>query len=267
MELSSKLKIFVEKDVFEEESYEDIIGKYFEVIPLSKEDIIFYKFDKGLSSLFRGSINLGLKLGYNYKWTDCSYWLPPLREFCLNKKSIFLDANEIVKKWFKIIEFLAPSHLKSIRDYRKLFIRCSSGTKIFTGGVFSLERFERELLFMKEGHNIDPYFLCLVSDPKIIDYEYRCVFIDGKFVDACQYMREDELEVERITEEKLKEVKKKAEEIVANDIFQENIDFVLDIAQCGNSLYLLEINSFCSSSFYACDLDKIYKTWSESLIF
>ena len=177
----------------------------------------------------------------NDKLFDCLYWLPALKQYAHNFDYIFLDAEKILT----IPENQWPMFIKPVR-----------GTKAFSGYPFTKEKFQEEFNFFTRNLNESPYIICQCSPPNPIEKEYRLVVVDNKVIAGCQYLEN----AERIDKQYVPiDAWNLANEIVKNDFFLNNPNFVIDIAQNGDKFTLLEINSIHTSSFYTCDLDAIYE--------
>jgi len=242
-----KPTLFVEKDLFWEEIYQpdytSIISKYFEV-----KDVPQSLFSK--PQRIRCSLNKAVSLGLRnlLDFTDYSSWLPFLRNYSLNKNIEYRDLN-----W---LGNYAPS------DYFPKFIRPNNGRKTFAGQVFNHDKFLEEYNYLTKNLNIEENLLCVVNEPiNRISREYRTIFIDNQFVSGCQYMTDETLDVSPFLPDHVRDF---SIEISKHPFFINKFDFVIDICEVGANLFLLELNSFICSSFYACDLDRIFSKMSNT---
>jgi glutathione synthase/RimK-type ligase-like ATP-grasp enzyme len=168
--------------------------------------------------------------------------LPALKKYAHNLDYCFLDADEL---------------LRETRMSWPLFIKPVKGNKAFSGNVFTKEKFQEEYNFFVRNLNIDPYIICQYSPPKPIEKEYRFVIVNNDVIDGCQYLENGERIDKPCDEPSAKELAS----VIANHLFFINFpNFVVDIAQNDDTFTLLEVNSIHTSSFYSCDLDKIYST-------
>lgn len=241
--------LHLQLDLFWEEEnnpgYLDTIKKYFEVRLI--ENLMMTDIPQNT----RCSLNMAKKFKLDYRFTNCLSWIPIFREYILSPRYTF----------FQDLGYFKNYH--SAFDY-PLYLRPADGYKSFAGQVFpSKEKFVEEYNYLTKNLNFSNELMCVTSPVKKIDKEWRMVWIDNKFVDGCQYM--DGQSFVEVSTDIPNQVVELTSKIANNDYFINIPNFVIDICQSDGKLYLLEINSFESSSFYICDLDKIYKTWSNTI--
>lgn len=241
--------LHLQTDLFWEEEnnpdYLSTIQKYFNVQTIDKNQI----WNNILHPVcFRGSLNMAKRYKLDYRFSDCMSWIPIFRKHILSPRNTF----------FNDLGYFA--NYSSAFDFPK-YIRPADGFKSFAGQVFpSKEKFMEEYNYLTKNLNFSDDLMCVTAPIKKIDREWRTVFVDNKFVDGCLYMQgHDFVEVENKIPEY---VVKFASDIARTDYFLNIYDFVIDICESNGSLFLLEINSFNSSSFYGCNLDKIYSAWA-----
>lgn len=243
--------ILLQSGIFSEEEFQEtrpIIEKYFDIIDISQKDFHFAK--EYIFEAFRGSLHLARVLGNKFEFANCLKFMPHFRKNLLNWHTWFTD-------------------FKYIRGYAfPIFIRPVSPFKEFAGRVFTEEEYLPEFEFLKQ-RNADLNMICAVSEPKEIGREWRCIFIDNKYVSGSQYLNKGELEIKSEVPE---EVIKYANNLAEDGYFLNIPNFVLDVAEWTNyvghhktELSLVEINALETSSFYGADLDKIYSAWAQSI--
>lgn len=186
-----------------------------------------------------------MRLQHDFKPFDALVWMPELKLFALNREDyVFLDMFEI---------------LCGYKDFTwPLFIRPTSGRKEFSGNVFTLESWRNEEKYAENRNIGNP--ICMISSPQKLGKEYRCIFINGKYVAGSQYMDKGEKSVDPEVPE---EVKAYAIKISEDDFFINLFEFVIDVVETDKGLRMVEINCFNTASFYAADLDVIYSTWAK----
>jgi hypothetical protein len=254
-----KPKILIEKNVFWEDegnpnAQVEAAHPYFETfyvehfldkIPISTP----FGNPKNAHSLidfYRGSFGLrstlykyGRKVREDLNFFNCLNWAPRLSEWYVNKEFVFLDALSISNN----------------RCAFPAYVRPCRGDKIFTGQKFeSLKDFLKEFHFFTRNENHDQHEICLLSNPKKIDREWRLVFVNHEYVSGALYLENFERKdgpVENF-------VRKIGKEIAENEYFLNFPNFVLDLCEENGIIHLLEINSIHTSSFYSADLEKIY---------
>lgn len=229
-------------------------SKYFEVVSRSENEINnpLAEMRLAMGARMRGSLAMARKMGFTFPYADAMNWLPALREHCVNSDAIFTDLK----------------YAKSLVDHSgsgNRFLRPASGFKTFGGGEYSSEMLAKEISWL-DSQNLKPEsVLCVVATPKRIDAEWRCIFVNGRYVSGSQYKSLGENHISREVPE---EVVERAKEIASNEFFTNVFDFVLDIGSLGkgkHNLKLVEVNAFETSSFYDADLDAIYKAWAEPI--
>lgn len=141
--------------------------------------------------------------------------------------------------------------LAAFHFHEKLWIRCSAGNKIFTGGVFTREEFERELEYLKQTNCDDISFV--VASPKNIHKEYRCIFVNGQIVGDSLYMKDGEPCQNEYTPQSLLECTQRWYD--SQCLLPKHI--VVDITDTGK---IIEINSLLTSGWYAADLIRVIST-------
>ena len=247
--------LLLQKDTFTEDEAADtevVIRRYFDVTIASDESVCL---GRGLphdySGVFRGSLALAARLGKRFPWADALAWAPAFRQKLLSKNFFFLDADGILHA----SDFDFPCSWP-------LFIRPTSGTKTFSGGVFTKEQFEVEMRFLVNTRNGNPFTTCLVASPRAIKREWRTIFVNNQYSSGSQYM----LSGEKVLSPYVPTAVVEFAAACANaDYFQNIFDFTLDVAESDDGLCLLEVNGFETASFYAADLDKVYSDWAAAL--
>ena len=209
--------------------------------------------------VFYGSLNLAKQVQKHTQWVpgawcnlpqfECVYYYPKLSQFLLNDRYIMLPYGELLRQKDFLYETLGNSGC--------LFIRPSSGFKLFTGTVVHVDKYEREVECFGL-YDVEPHKVVVVSEPQNLLEEWRLVIADQRCVTGSLY--------------------KNAGKIVHSpEVPQEVIDygnlvagtwqpdpvFVLDVCRLkSGELKLIEINSFSSSGLYVCDKAKIVEAAS-----
>ncbi len=242
--------LYLETDLFHEEEidkdYISTISRFFNIKPISFYSLLY---DKPKNAQFlRSSLQVAQQLGYKFEFSNCLNWLPIFRQNCANSDAYFNDIKYFVEGNAAFPLYLRPAH----------------GLKAFAGQVFETqERLKTEYNHVTKNLNYTDNLICLAAKTKIVQYEWRLVFVNGKYISGSQYMKNGKLSIGRISDS----VIEFAQKIAANPYFQNIFNFVLDICSIHGYLKLLEINSFECSSFYGADLAEIYKAYAESADF
>jgi len=247
--------MLVQTDLFSEDSFDPLttltaVQRHFKDVK-SFNDLDVMKFSGGYEP-FRGSMVLASKMKQTFPFTNALNWMPALKKYILNKEYQFLDFETIIR----------AANRDGLGD--GAFIRPVSGLKEFSGQVFtSVGKLENEFIFATKNRNISPYLICVAAPAQAIFEEYRCVFIDGKYIDGAQYLYSGQRTDRKIPNDCY--IADFARKIAEEAYFANVGNFIIDLAETSSGLYLLEINAFETASFYSCGLDKIYKAWANSL--
>lgn len=247
--------LILEADLFYEDEVKDtksIISKYFDIELVeggcSKHPSLAGK-------EFRTSLNMARFMKTDMKPFDCMSWVPYLREFMIAPQRTF----------FNELGFFT---LRTNKIFFPMFLRPSNGYKTFSGQVFhTYEKFMEEYNFVKQ-QNYGDDLMCMYSyETYDLEKEYRCVYIDNKFVDMSVYMDNSKKHVVREYRSDVQAFADKVLQKLTNVGFNLNIpNLVIDVALIDDEPNLIEINRFECSSFYECDLDKIYGAWSKQAL-
>lgn len=250
--------LLLQKDLFAEDELQDtqaVIEKYFKVSVIPDEDIYSPNFLKNASVIFRGSLAMAARLGHKFEYANALNWLPHFSESAVSRRYRFLDLKNILSTCFTSNE--------------KWFVRPVSCFKEFSGNVYNYQKLMEERNFLVNNKNIADTIICVMAPPVDIGREWRAVFVNHKLVSICQYMKNGKIELAPESEVPEKAIEY-AKEIGADSYFQNKFNYIIDVGEFFTDGYnykmclgLLEVNAFETSSFYACDLDKIYSEYAK----
>lgn len=222
-----------------------------EVMPFTP-DIPFFPTEK--RSIFYGSVTLN-NLIFNK----------------LNEKGLFFNNNFSMENYFNhwkehMLNYGAL--ITTFKDLMKmnydpdklLFIRPDDDTKSFAGELKSFLQIETwyEKLKIIENTNLDLESKIIVSEPYNIKTEWRLWIVNGKVVASSKYRQYFKLKKEEGCPE---EVKKFAEERCTE--YTPHNCFVMDIALCGDSYYIVECGGMNSAGFYKANISDIVSSVTE----
>ena len=239
-------KLVFQRNIFHENDDEHIeaISKYFDVIELEDQytTAAWHNHICG-----RYSIAAAKMFGKFEKFTNALLWAGKLRD-------------EMVSPYFhfQTLFYLTqdPEEVYWTHPEKQLFIRPTSGDKVFAGDVFTRKKLKNEFDFLMQ-RNVDLHTLCLVTEPVNIGSEYRLIFIDSKYVSGSKYMDNGEFSVCSSVPDTVVNYGKLVHKHCGLPPW-----VVLDVGIKDGEPRVIEINQLETSSFYAADLDKIYKTWA-----
>lgn len=149
--------------------------------------------------------------------------------------------------------FTTYGMLKQRPPKDNIFIRPNSAFKTFTGFEVKVEDFELEMSSLRQIQRVDDSDIIMVSSPKEIEGEFRCVVVDGKVVAYSTYRWDDILDVRRDIFPDCLEFA----EMIAAHPYQLDRAYVVDVCRTADGPKIVEFNSLCSSGLYACDLHAI----------
>ncbi len=239
--------LFLQPGIFSEDSLqnsEEIISRHFDIEHVTEIHRMM-NLDENIRH-YRGSLHMARVLGEKFEFANALKFMPRFRGLLIDYTTEFSDLTHIKDFFWK-------------DSTRTKFIRPVSPFKEFAGNVFTEQKFIEEYNFLIQNKNMDPYLICAIGDVKPLGREWRCIFIDNKYVAGSQYLNQAELEIKPEIPEKVVEF---AENVAKDDYFLNVGNFVLDFCECCDRLALVEINAFETSSFYGADLDKIYSAWA-----
>jgi hypothetical protein len=207
--------------------------------------------------IFYGSLNLGRQLQRERKWVPgvycnfknlcCLTYYSHWGKYLFNNDYIMLPIMEVYRRKDEIYKEFGVDGC--------IFIRPDSGAKVFHGGVFPYDDLDSEFRLMNSfaGKPMDE-IIAVVSSPKPITREWRVVVssLCGPLT-ASQYKKDGELNEKRGCPDEVLSLAKK----ISQDPWQPDRFYVLDICECWNKFFFLEVNSFSCSGLYNCDMSKI----------
>lgn len=186
----------------------------------------------------------------NLSYFECTHYYPRLQKYLLNNPCIMLPYGMLLGQK----EFL----LSTIGNNNCLFVRPSSGFKIFSGTVIHQDNYEKDVEYLG-FYDVEPEKMVVVAEPKNIQREWRLVIVDKKVVAASLYKENEKL----ILREGCPVEVKDFAELVAHQ-WQPEAVWTMDIAQkYNNDLKVIEIGSFSCSGLYACNKSDIIQAVSE----
>lgn len=145
-----------------------------------------------------------------------------------------------------ICHFNAPLSVK----YPKFFARPLADTKLFNGGVYTTFQFTQlqSAVLNKKGAVTEEI---LISSLKPVQKEYRFFVANNRIIDTCVY-RVNGYPMCMSTEQV-------AYDFVSDVLRSSGLNgcFVLDACSLPYGYRIVEFNNFFSSSFYACDVQRV----------
>lgn len=144
----------------------------------------------------------------------------------------------------------------------EVFIKPNTDTKEFAGTVLEASQMQYWIASMMKSGYLEESFLdaeVLISKPKTIGCEWRLVIVDGKIAAHSVYRQYGIIKPEIWLP---KEAEDFANEAIS--IYSPLDVYVLDICQVEDGSYkVIEMNTFNSAGWYACDVSKVMSTVTE----
>jgi len=215
-------------------------------------------FDNDDCVVFYGSLNLARKLqkqkGWvpgvycNFKNLYCNIYYSYWAKYLLNKNYIMLPMMDILRQKEHIFNNFGVEE--------SIFIRPNSAAKTFTGQLVKYDRLEKEFELFANYAEMDlDQIIAVISSPKKIFAEWRCIVVEKKVIAFSQYRKDDLLKLKR---EINIDAFYFAEEIAKTD-WQPDRAYTLDICKSDDKYYLLEANSFSCSGLYEAETEPIVR--------
>jgi hypothetical protein len=144
----------------------------------------------------------------------------------------------------------------------EVFIKPNTDTKEFAGTVIESTKMREWIDGMMSSGYLEESFLnaeVLVSEPKKIGCEWRLVIVDGQIAAHSVYRQYGIVKPEIWMP---KEAEDFANEAIS--VYSPLDVYVLDICQIEDGSYkVIEMNTFNSAGWYACDVNKVMKSVTE----
>lgn len=214
------------------------------------DEAILSMFPEEACVIFHGSLQTARRLQQKARWIpgvyanlpnyECTHYYAYLAKYLLNSDYVMLPFGELNRRkdWL----------LRTVGNNGCVFVRPSSGFKIFTGKVVDERTWEKDVELLGL-YDVDPHRVVVVAEPRNIRREWRLVVVDKTVVTASLYREDGE---RCLSADVSPEVLLYGQEIAAGD-FQPDRAWTLDICEVSEGLRLLEIGSFSCAGLYACN--------------
>ena len=184
----------------------------------------------------------------NFDRLNCAEYYPHLRQRLINGNCAIDSIDQMLENASELFARYSKND--------EVFVRPCTLEKVFTGQLVDIESFQSLLERAR-------YAGCeiLVAAPADISYEWRLVVRAGKPIAASQYRVNGEIEIRAGCPS---EVISYLDEIWSSLEWIPDEFFVVDVCKSGDNFYVVELNSFSCSGWYACDPAPIVASASES---
>ena len=249
-------------DLIKEVKSQDMECKVIKCKPWNTIDIDQYKNEDCV--VFYGTLNLGRQIQKQKGWVPGAYcnfqnltcitYFSHWGKYLLNNHYLMMPILEIYRQ---------SNHIYNTFKTSYIFIRPDSGAKTFTGQLINLDNLWPQLDNILDHASMPvDQIIAIISSPKIIEKEWRCVVVNKKVITFSQYLENDEENYKREIDKEALELANK----IAQEKWQPDIAYTLDICKSDNEYLLLEVNSFSCSGLYMCDVEPIVKEVSKAAI-
>jgi len=239
---------------YEVVKYEPWASGTFNQYPNDEDCVVFY-----------GTLNLGRQLQKTKVWVPgvycnfknlcCLTYYSHWGKYLFNQDYIMLPMMEIKRKQDEIYEQFGIDET--------IFIRPDSGAKTFTGQTLAKEMIEKEFkLFGSYASKPLDEIIAIVSSPKVIEAEWRCVIVDRKLVAWSQYKKDGKRDIQNIIDSGAFSLAS----YISKENWQPDIAYTLDICKSNGDYFLLEANSFSCSGLYDCNPEPIVREISKAAL-
>lgn len=205
--------------------------------------------------LFWGSCDFVASMMKSGKWKPGAYLDDSLfcySEYMKRYGSHMLNSDA----WITTPAELSASPLE---DGKRYFLRCDSDMKRVPGSLWrasEVRQFVEKLVERGDPESLS--MPLIVASRKLIDNEWRVFLVDGRVVAATQYRHLGDVEYSSSVADSVKEFVAKMAAI-----WSPAPVVVMDVASAGDDLFVLELNGFNSSGFYAADVGAIVREVTE----
>jgi hypothetical protein len=170
---------------------------------------------------------------------DCTTYFAHFGKYLLNQNYAILPGVEAVRQQDWLFEVFGKDD--------EVFARPTGCGKVFTGRCI----FKDDFVAALGPTRYDPTTLVVVAAPREIGREWRLVVAGDRVVAGSQYAVEGSKCVEPGYPD---EVRAFAEAVLDEIRWRPDPVFLIDIAESGGRLWLVELNGFSCSWLYACDV-------------
>jgi hypothetical protein len=179
---------------------------------------------------------------------DCTTYFAYFGKFLLNQHYAILPGVEAIRQRDWLYDVFGPEG--------EVFARPAGCHKVFTGRCIFRDDFAAAL----GPTRYDPATLVVVAAPREVAREWRLVVAGDRVFAASQYAETGSKCVEPGCPAKVRQF---AEAILAEVRWRPDPIFMMDIAESGEGLCLVELNGFSCSWLYQCDLSAVVATVAE----
>jgi hypothetical protein len=257
----------LERDTFEENlepmveaiKQQGMVCKIHDYVPFEGDEAYLKLFGKEDCVVFYGSLQFADQIRKQTKWIpglyytkpryDCVNYYPALGELLLAQSYIMLPYGCLKRQRDFLFEHVGNNNA--------VFIRPSSGHKLFTGKVVLKEDYEKDVDFLG-FYDVPPETVVVVSEPRNLTNEWRFVIVDGKVVAGSQYKNDVGT---KLSEDYPAEAAALAQK--AAGLYNPDRAWVMDICQTKDGEYfVLEIGAFSCAGLYVCNKSAVVRAVS-----
>jgi hypothetical protein len=217
-------------------------------------------FDADDCVIFHGSIDFAKRLNRIAPWVPgvyctfddyaCTKYYSSAGSWLLNEEYVMLPFGDLMRQ---------QSFFADIFDTDLVFIRPDASDKPFGGAVVDLFDYYNGIGSL-EVNDVPQDALCVVSQSRIIDCEWRLVIVNDGIITGSQYQP-------TITNDLPDYVVETGYEILSDMEYRPaDSAWTMDLCKSHGDILLVEINSFSCAGLYSCDYDKVVKAVSSAAL-
>ena len=201
-------------------------------------------------TVFYGSTNFIGNIYRSNRWTPGVYFDEDTFKYSCWQKQYgerLLNSNA---ELITIKEFAEGNH----KYAGEIFVRPDEDSKAFAGEIVEPEKFKEWCrgISSADDLSIKSDTRILIAEPVRLEFEWRLFVVDKRVSSGSQYRQDFRMSVcPDVPQRVVDFVESLSREWVPSDVF------VMDIAESGGELFVIEINCMNSCGFYANDVQKI----------
>lgn len=231
-------------------------------VPFEGSDKYLGLFDKDDCVVFYGSLQFGKQIQRQAPWIpgvycslekfECTYYYPFFGSWLLNGNYVMLPYGELKRRK----DFL----LETLSNNGAVFVRPSSGFKIFTGKVIYAESWAKDVENLG-FYDVDPERVVVVAEPHNLDGEWRFIVVKGRVVAGSQYRSAIGVKYSEVIAPEIYEF---AQKVVDSAKYEPDPAWCLDVCRRKDGeLFVLEVGCFSSAGLYAASKSDIVREVSK----
>lgn len=225
-------------------TYEEYLKDFY------NDDCVVFYGSLQFASLIRRKTNWA-GLYCNLSKFQCSYYYPRFKHHLLNDDCMMIPFGNLDRRKDSLFKYMGIEG--------KMFVRPSSGYKIFTGKIVSIDTWEKDFKFLS-FYGIEPEELVVVATPAKIKREWRAVIADQIIIAGSEYHTDNDwnkyMNIATLPDEVWQYVQK----VVESTDYHPDPVWTIDVCEIESGDFkVVEVGSFSCAGLYDCDPEIIVK--------